>query len=310
MSTTYYLAHGDMSEAYLAHHGVRGQKWGLRRFQNRDGSYTAAGQGRYASLSRHGQRKYNKIERRMDRNLARSQQDNEQIRRNREATRARLISKRERLESKRNSHNSDKIDAKIKKVNARIKDHQAGDKYINAGLKRHEQTINKYKDMQLNALSDKSVKKSDAYKDAKRNYKKQVGSDLMYGRQYTKLNYALEAGGSSKAARKAETDKIEKKASRKGGKISKKGGEYKYTASNGVTVAAARDPLTSGARKFSKSAIGSAAGTMGAGLASAAAGTSFKATQNAAKEERKALREYYSVGGDKMLRKYNKAKSK
>ena len=27
----------------LEHHGVKGQKWGVRRFQNEDGSYTAAG---------------------------------------------------------------------------------------------------------------------------------------------------------------------------------------------------------------------------------------------------------------------------
>ena len=31
----------------LAHHGILGQKWGIRRFQNPDGSYTAAGKERY-----------------------------------------------------------------------------------------------------------------------------------------------------------------------------------------------------------------------------------------------------------------------
>ena len=31
----------------LAHHGILGQKWGVRRFQNEDGSYTAAGKERY-----------------------------------------------------------------------------------------------------------------------------------------------------------------------------------------------------------------------------------------------------------------------
>lgn len=33
--------------AYLAHHGIKGQKWGVRRFQNEDGSYTSAGRARY-----------------------------------------------------------------------------------------------------------------------------------------------------------------------------------------------------------------------------------------------------------------------
>lgn len=31
----------------LCHHGIKGQKWGVRRFQNADGSYTAAGANRY-----------------------------------------------------------------------------------------------------------------------------------------------------------------------------------------------------------------------------------------------------------------------
>ena len=35
------------SESYLAHHGILGQKWGVRRFQNADGSYTNAGKDRY-----------------------------------------------------------------------------------------------------------------------------------------------------------------------------------------------------------------------------------------------------------------------
>ena len=30
----------------LYHHGIKGQKWGVRRFQNSDGSYTAAGKRR------------------------------------------------------------------------------------------------------------------------------------------------------------------------------------------------------------------------------------------------------------------------
>lgn len=35
----------------LQHHGILGQKWGVRRFQNRDGSLTPAGKKRYADDS-------------------------------------------------------------------------------------------------------------------------------------------------------------------------------------------------------------------------------------------------------------------
>lgn len=33
--------------AYLMHHGIKGQRWGVRRFQNEDGSLTSAGRERY-----------------------------------------------------------------------------------------------------------------------------------------------------------------------------------------------------------------------------------------------------------------------
>lgn len=35
-----------MGELELQHHGIKGQKWGIRRFQNKDGSYTDAGKKR------------------------------------------------------------------------------------------------------------------------------------------------------------------------------------------------------------------------------------------------------------------------
>lgn len=37
-----------ISEEELQHHGIKGQKWGVRRYQNADGSLTAAGRERYA----------------------------------------------------------------------------------------------------------------------------------------------------------------------------------------------------------------------------------------------------------------------
>lgn len=37
-----------ISSDELRHHGIKGQKWGVRRFQNKNGSLTAAGKKRYS----------------------------------------------------------------------------------------------------------------------------------------------------------------------------------------------------------------------------------------------------------------------
>lgn len=47
----------------LYHHGVKGQKWGIRRYQNYDGSYTKAGLKRYYAAKE----KYDKAEDRVKR---------------------------------------------------------------------------------------------------------------------------------------------------------------------------------------------------------------------------------------------------
>jgi len=36
----------EISETYLAHHGIKGQRWGVRRYQNADGSLTVEGRKR------------------------------------------------------------------------------------------------------------------------------------------------------------------------------------------------------------------------------------------------------------------------
>lgn len=41
----------NFDQNYLQHHGTKGQRWGVRRYQNKDGSLTPAGRKRYAKES-------------------------------------------------------------------------------------------------------------------------------------------------------------------------------------------------------------------------------------------------------------------
>ena len=46
---------------YLAHHGVKGQKWGVRRYQNDDGSLTEEGKRRYGNQSSYKSGNFRKL---------------------------------------------------------------------------------------------------------------------------------------------------------------------------------------------------------------------------------------------------------
>ena len=46
---------------YLAHHGIKGQKWGVRRFQNSDGTLTEAGKKHYLKTIEKRENRYAKI---------------------------------------------------------------------------------------------------------------------------------------------------------------------------------------------------------------------------------------------------------
>ena len=41
-----------MNNEYLEHHGIKGQKWGVRRFQNKNGTLTSAGKKRRSNKTK------------------------------------------------------------------------------------------------------------------------------------------------------------------------------------------------------------------------------------------------------------------
>lgn len=48
----------------LYHHGIKGQKWGIRRYQNKDGTLTPKGKKRYDKLT--GSRKEAKLKKKLE----------------------------------------------------------------------------------------------------------------------------------------------------------------------------------------------------------------------------------------------------
>lgn len=60
----YIILVDENGQPYLAHHGIQGQKLGVRRYQNEDGSLTEAGKSRYStSTASRTARSLNRIER-------------------------------------------------------------------------------------------------------------------------------------------------------------------------------------------------------------------------------------------------------
>lgn len=54
-----------MNSEILSHHGILGQKWGIRRYQNPDGTLTEEGKRR---LDRYRRKEYNRVSKELIRN--------------------------------------------------------------------------------------------------------------------------------------------------------------------------------------------------------------------------------------------------
>ena len=114
----------NYEEEYLAHHGTKGQRWGVRRFQNSDGSLTAAGKLRY-SVGNGGRSISKKIDPKSAAKLKKRQvKEAAKLERLKIKEAAKNEKRKEKLEKKK-SHMSNKeyvktlSDEELKAINAR-----------------------------------------------------------------------------------------------------------------------------------------------------------------------------------------------
>lgn len=97
----------------LHHYGIKGQKWGIRRFQNEDGTLTEAGKARYAKLelrsSRRAEKKARKAAKRKEK----------------------ILSNPKLLRKHMNEFSDEEVDAALRKFNRARQVENAEREYIN-----------------------------------------------------------------------------------------------------------------------------------------------------------------------------------
>ena len=103
---TYSLVHADNEGSYLAHHGVKGQRWGVRRFQNPDGSLTQLGAKRH-----HYQTTLNDLDKKSTKGMAQYMRTNAKLAKS-EKKASKYLDKYEKDKSPRNKNKSEKSQKK------------------------------------------------------------------------------------------------------------------------------------------------------------------------------------------------------
>lgn len=118
---TYYVA-GIPYSATLSHHGIKGQKWGIRRYQNEDGTLTPAGMERYGAKN---QRQAQKLMKYQEKEYAKAKTAQDQEAAYNKNRRTRLLQKKADAKASGNQKKEERMSTKISKLDSRWKERKA-----------------------------------------------------------------------------------------------------------------------------------------------------------------------------------------
>ena len=175
-----------MTYVYLQHHGIKGQRWGVRRYQNADGSLTSAGKKRYDGDSRK-ELKAKSMQSKVNKRINTFTKNDHKLIDAREKNRERMEAKYDKKIAKAEQNNILKAQSLKEKKASRLRDFDDGTEIIKRGQKVVNEKYSTYLQMKVDSITNPSVKKTAEYKKAGKDYINMMMDYYSYGKDYAIL---------------------------------------------------------------------------------------------------------------------------